>query len=529
MANSRVLARLDEAGVRRLAEEIAFVARPGDLIALSGALGAGKTTLARALIGGLLGGECVEIPSPTFTLVQTYETPRMPVAHFDLYRLGDAAELDELGLDHALETGVVLVEWPERALDALPESRLDVLIAEAPEAETATRDITLTAHGEWAKRLHRLVVMHDLIRRAGWIDDDVGLAFLQGDASPRRYARLVAPGPRTAIVMDWPSQPDGPPIRNGLPYSRIAHIAEGVAPFVAIANALHSAGIGVPAILAHDLDAGLLVLEDLGDGVFAEALAAGASQAELWQGAVDVLIALRRSRPPETLAVPGRAPYRLPVYDRGALAVETELLLDWLWPALKGADADSAARRAFSALWEPLFAFLTALPKHWVLRDFHSPNLIWRPAHAGLARVGVIDFQDALAGPAAYDLVSLLQDARLDVPGTLEHEMLAYYVAKVGGDDPSFDREAFLFAYRALGAQRNTKILGIFARLALRDGKPRYLEHLPRIWGYLETDLAHPQLAPLRAFYAHTFPPELRVRKPVRHATAASQSMNQGR
>lgn len=517
MASSRVLLRLNEWGVRRLAEEIAFVLRPGDLVALSGDLGAGKTTLARALITALLGGAREEIPSPTFTLVQSYDTQRMPVAHFDLYRLTDPSELDELGLDHALASGVALVEWPERALDELPETRLEIHLQETGATGANARDVTLTASGAWADRLHRLAVLHDLIRRAGWTGDHDVLAFLQGDASTRRYGRLIASPGQAAIVMDWPSQPDGPPIRGGLPYSRIAHIAEGVGPFVAVADALRAAGVSTPTILAHDLDHGLLVIEDLGERVFGSAVAAGASQSELWRAAIDVLVALRQAPPPSSLPVPGRPAYRLPHYDVGALAIETELLLDWLWPAMHGRGPDEAVRAEFAALWAPKLQALASTEWGWVLRDYHSPNLIWRPEQTGRARVGVIDFQDALTGPAGYDLVSLLQDARLDVSAALEHDLLAYYLQTVAANEPSFDRAAFLSAYRALGAQRNTKILGIFARLAMRDGKPRYLDHLPRIWRYLEADLAHPELAPLAAFYARAFSPELRE-KPLAFA-----------
>lgn len=505
--------------MRRLAEEIAFWLAPGDLVALAGDLGAGKTSLARALVTSLSGGRQEEMPSPTFTLVQTYDTARMPVAHLDLYRLADPTEVEELGLGDALARGVALVEWPERAPEAMPASRLAVHLEETAGGSGDTRTVTLTGHGDWAPRLARLMAMRRLVTDAGWRDGDVSLGYLQGDASPRRYARLVARDGRSAIVMDWPTQPDGPPIRNGLPYSRIAHLAEGVRPFVAIAAALAEAGIATPQVLAHDLDHGLLLLEDLGDGVFGAAHAAGASQTELWRAAVDVLLALRRAPVPDTLPLPDGTSYRLPAYDAAALAIETELLPDWLWPALGGAPPDAASRQAFTAAWAPILAELAAMREGWVLRDYHSPNLIWRPACEGLARVGVIDFQDALAGPAAYDLVSLLQDARLDVPEALAAELLDYYCAEAARADPGFDEARFRFAFAALGAQRNTKILGIFARLAIRDRKPGYLAHLPRIWRYLERDLAHPRLAALREFFASAFPPEARARQPTVPAT----------
>jgi aminoglycoside/choline kinase family phosphotransferase len=202
----------------------------------------------------------------------------------------------------------------------------------------------------------------------------------------------------------------------------------------------------------------------------------------------------------------------VPAQDRGVLEIETELLLDWYWPAVKGAPAPGDARAEFHAAWTPVFDRILAMPAQWILRDYHSPNLMWLPERIGVARVGVLDFQDALRGPAAYDLVSLLEDARVDVPADLEAALFTYYCAERYEQDTAFDNEAFSFAYAALGAQRNTKILGIFARLAKRDGKPLYLRHIPRLWRYLERNFAHPDLTALRAWYDRHFPPDSRGR-----------------
>jgi aminoglycoside/choline kinase family phosphotransferase len=308
------------------------------------------------------------------------------------------------------------------------------------------------------------------------------------------------------LLMDAPRQPDGPPIRDGRPYSRIAHLAEDVVPYVAIAAGFRSRGLSAPTIEAQDLARGLLLIEDLGDRVFSEEIRRGADQAELWRAAVDALLALRRHPLPRKLPVGDGTSYVVPAYDRDALAIETELLIDWYLPALTGAPAGEGARSQFNALWSQVFAALLRLPQVPVLRDYHSPNLIWLPQRQGVARVGVIDFQDAVVGHAAYDLVSLLQDARVDVPAGLEDEFYARYVAAAKAEDPAFDEHAFAFAYRALGAQRNTKILGIFARLAKRDRKPQYLRHVPRLWRYLERDLKHPDLSALKDWYDRHLP-----------------------
>lgn len=511
---SHSLGGLGEGALGRLAEATAFAARPGDLVLLEGGLGAGKTTFARAFIRALMGGAAEEVVSPTFTLVQSYETARMPVAHLDLYRIDDPAEIAELGLDHALERGVALVEWPERAEGVWPASHLLIRIEEEgapPVSGDAPRRVTLLGRGAWAARIGRLARLVEFVTEAGWAGDDCALHYLQGDASARRYARLTCRGGKSAVLMDAPRQPDGPPIRDGLPYSRIAHLAEDVRPFVALARHLREAGFSAPEILAHDLHRGMLLIEDLGDDVFARLADPAGALPDLWRTATDALVALRGVALPANLPLPDGTAYVLPNYDRKALAIETELLVDWYWPATKGAQAPADVATEFGAAWGAIFDDILALPPGLVLRDFHSPNLLWLPQRAGAARVGIIDFQDALRGPVSYDLVSLLQDARVDVPPALEAALFEHYCAAVEARDPGFDRELFAFAYAALGAQRNTKILGIFARLARRDGKPGYLRHLPRIWGYLARDLEHPRLEALKRWYDLHFPPHLRA------------------
>lgn len=289
---------------------------------------------------------------------------------------------------------------------------------------------------------------------------------LAGDASNRRYWRLHRPDGAGAILMD------APPERG-----------EDTRPFVAIARHLAGLGLSPPRILAEDAAAGLLLLEDLGDALLARLLDRDPSRAgDLYAAATDTLIALQRHPPPPGLAAYG--PEKL-----GDLAA---LALDWYAPAITAAPAPDGARAAFAAQLGAMAARLAPGAPVLALRDYHCENLIWLPARTGPARIGLLDFQDALAGHPAYDLVSLLQDARRDVPETLEAQMRRRFLDATG--HPAQD---FAAAYAFLGAQRNLRILGVFARLALRDGKPGYLAMMPRVWRYLMRDLAHPDLAPL--------------------------------
>jgi aminoglycoside/choline kinase family phosphotransferase len=312
--------------------------------------------------------------------------------------------------------------------------------------------------------------------------------------------------------MDAPIQPDGPPIRDGRSYSRIARLAENmVRPFVAVGSVLRGAGLSAPAVPASDLERGILLVEDLGDRGFAAQLAAGASQAELWRAAVDALIRLRGVPLPALLPLPDGTSYALPRRDRAAFEIEIELLLDWYWPAVKGSPVPESVRGEFRALWGPVLDRLLALPGGWFLRDYHSPNLIWLPEREGVARVGIIDFQDALEEHFAFDLVSLLQDARVVVPEALEKELFAYYCTEVAAREPGFDRAAFSTAYADFGAQRNTRLLGLWVRLLRRDGKANYMHLVPHTWGYLLRNLHAPALAELAAWYDQHLPAALRT------------------
>jgi tRNA threonylcarbamoyl adenosine modification protein YjeE len=496
------VALANEAATAHLMADLALLISAGDMIALSGDLGAGKTAAARAMIRYLAGDPELDVPSPTFTLVQSYDLPSFPLLHADLYRIDDPGELEEIGLAPLPDGTVVLIEWAERAPELLPEDRIEITLTHRPALGSAARAAEIKGYGKAAAQVQRLQALRRFLDRAGELE--AGRERVAGDASTRSYARLLHDGP-SLILMNAPRRPDGPPVYDGRSYSAAVHLAEDVRPFVAIANGLRERGFSAPAILHADLAHGFLITEDLGGASF---VAGEPPQpiTERYQAAADCLAALHRAALPTELPVPGEADYPIPAFDVEAMLIEIGLMPEWYLPD-RGSALDAASLAEFNALWRDLLLQHAADAQTWVLRDFHSPNLIWLEDREHIAQVGLIDFQDAVLGPAAYDLVSLAQDARIDVPEQLELTLLARYIKARRAAEPGFDPAAFAETYAVMSAQRNTRLLGTFTRLNRRDGKPQYLAHLPRIWTYLTRSLAHPALASLQSWYDRHVPP----------------------
>ena len=306
--------------------------------------------------------------------------------------------------------------------------------------------------------MNRSNLLAEFLAATDWAESTQVL--VAGDASNRKYTRLTRNDGRTAILMDAPPEK-----------------GEDVRPFVRIGNYLRDNGLSAPEIYAQNADTGFLIIEDLGDDLFASLMAQDATyERPLYKASVDALVHLHNA--------PALA---LPDCDPDWLEKMNGFIFDWYAP-----ETDAVSVKAFHAAFRPLADLLQQSKKVVILRDYHAQNLLWLPERPRIANVGQLDFQDALLGHPAYDLVSILQDARRDVDPSIEAEMIDYYLAQTG-----LERNAFLTAYAILGAQRNLCILGIFARLCKRDGKPHYVDLIPRVWEFVMRNLAHPALAPL--------------------------------
>jgi N-acetylmuramate 1-kinase len=330
-------------------------------------------------------------------------------------------------------------------------------------------------------RTEREAHIAGFLAQAGWGSARRGL--LAGDASFRRYDRLDLDG-RTAVLMDAP-----PPMEN-------------VGPFINVASLLGGLGFSTPRILAEDRARGLLLLEDLGDDTYTTLLRQGRDERSLYELATDALIEVRRR-------VPASALETLPAFDEARCLREVSLLLDWYWPAIKGAAAPGTVRAEFEAAWRATLPGMWKAGRTVALFDFHVDNLLVLPGRKGFQACGLLDFQDAVAGPTPFDLASLLEDVRRRVPQALANAMVDRYLK----GNPDLKEADFRSAYAVSAAERNTRIAGTFTRLLKRDSKPGYQRFMPRVWELLQQDIAHAALAPVKAWFdKHLSPAE---RRPV--------------
>ena len=330
-----------------------------------------------------------------------------------------------------------------------------------------------------------------------------------GDASTRSYERLSLSGKKAVLMnapksAELPTEPEGADEaqRRQLGYNAMARLAgPNSEAFVAIANELSIRGFSAPKIIGADFEAGFVLLEDLGSDLFARVIERDPkSERRLYETAIDTLAAIYRSSFPENFQYRG-VPWTVRSYDNLVMLTEVDLCLDWYAKDF-GHDISGPARDDWYALWTELFQVFGAHAPGLALRDYHAENLFWLPDRQATSRIGLIDFQDALFAHPAYDLVSLIEDARRDVTPELHDLLIARFCEKAGLRDD----DKFRTAYAVMGAQRNSKVIGFPVRADLKFGKPQYRALIPRVQAHLNRNLAHPALKDLRAWYAKNVP-----------------------
>lgn len=479
----------NEEATKLFAQDLALALKPGDLITLQGNLGAGKSTLARALIRALANDNTLDVPSPTFTLVQNYQLPQFEVIHADFYRLSIVEEIDELGLHEAREQSVLLIEWPEKGADLLGPATFAITL----QHENCGRYISVTSAAHSAQRLQRSFAIRSFLTTHG--RGHVHRYFLASDASARSY-ELLDDGHHQEVLMDAAIMQTTHDANSA--YSEVTHLAKDIRQFVGISRLISDNGFSAPRIFVEDFEKGLLILEDLGrEGLLDQT---GNPIEERYLACSELLATFHQKSWPSEKQF-ATFLLQIPCYDYQTMQAELSLLLDWYIPFQKQKPLDEKQREAFFTCWHPYLDMLIQGENTFVMRDYHSPNILWRAHKKGIDRIGLIDFQDGLKGPTVYDLVSLAQDARCYISPTLEEKILDAYCNARRQASQSFDENELRKLYAFAGAQRISKILGIFIRLHQQDGKSSYLKHLPHLQDYLIRNLSHPILADLQSLY----------------------------
>ena len=502
----------DEKATQDLAKLLAPCLQPGDLVMLSGGLGTGKTAFARALIRVLCDDPLLDVPSPSFSLMQHYDSATFAIVHADLYRLQSPEDVIGIGLVEAAQECICIVEWPENGLVPWSSRQCHMTFSYDAHSPLPTNDTTrlvnIVVMASLKAQFYQALAVQQFLEISRW--GNATRIVLQGDASSKIYERLLrsekdnttsasSDTPATAVLVIAPERAQ--PFLHGRSYSYadVAHLSTRLAPAFLVAQNLRAIGLSAPMLYAHDVNAGFALLEDFGSTLIAEN---GAPVPERYHTAIAVLAHLHAYDMPQTIAVPEIGTHTLALYDRDALLIEVEQFVEWYVPHHARLMLSARMREEFLSQWRLVIEdHVLDVPSVWTLRDYHSPNLFWLPEREGLAKIGLIDLQDTVLGHAAYDVVSLCQDARVTIDETLELDLLGTYIRARAEQDAQFDVNAFAKAYMVLGAQRALKILGVFVRLDKRDGKPQYLAHLPRVKNYLIRNLRHPALAPVQAWF----------------------------
>ena len=472
----------------------------GDIITLTGDLGAGKTSCARALIRALTDDDLLQVPSPSFNILQLYEAKKIPIVHIDLYRIEDVNELIELDIDSALSGAISVIEWPERWPALKGGEYVDIKIEIPSSSNHDRRQITLSGSGSLFSRISQEWSILFLLNVNGW--QNAERIPIAGDASARRFERLKLDD-QSRILMISPLNYNLPNLFEQFSYRSIAKLSNSVGSFVAISTELRSQGFSSPKILNYDLKQGIVIAEDLGN----EGITHSSEPIhERYFEATNLLVMLHTTSLPIKIDLDATASHTLPPYDMEALIIEVSLFLDWYIPYITNGNALNYQRQEFQVIWQRLLSTCCSNDLTWTLRDFHSPNLLWLPERVGIRRIGLIDIQDAVLGNAAYDLGSLLQDARVPITESFQNELYNFYIENRKKLDVNFEANYFRNAYSILSMQRVLKVLGIFVRLLQRDKKGEYIKYLPILEKYIKQNLIRSELGELRNWFCKYYP-----------------------
>ncbi|MDG2187302.1 MAG: tRNA (adenosine(37)-N6)-threonylcarbamoyltransferase complex ATPase subunit type 1 TsaE [Hyphomicrobiales bacterium] len=478
--------------LEELAKTISSNLEKGDIIALIGEIGSGKTTLSKFLINQLTSIEINQINSPTFNLYQSYNKNNVLVNHYDFYRIEKYQDLDEIDLEDSYKNGITIIEWADKYINALTQDYIEIHLTE----KLSYREYKITPKGKLRKRIKNINSLDNFLKKTNLKINK--LEDIYGDASKRKYCRLHLED-KTLILMD--SSQEKKKINP-------TKLSTSISDYIHICKYLEKINIRVPELFYTDIKREYLIEEDFGDLKYSHIISKENFK-ELYQPAIDTLLHISEIHHPNNLEVNGKT-YDIPEYDKKIYLNEVEIFIKFYWPFIKGTICTSAIEKEFMDIWNELLIKISS-DKSLVLRDFHSPNLMLLKDEENHKKCGVIDFQDALLGHPIYDLVSLCQDARITISEEEETFLIETYKSKFNFNNYQFDRSNFIDHYCILGTQRSMKILGIFARLSILDSRNDYLVHMPRVINYIKRNMQNSNLSDLSKWLDLNFKEEFYV------------------
>ena len=453
--------------LEKLSKELAPLLNEGGVVTLNGQIGAGKTTLAKLIIQQLTQTPLEDIVSPTFNLYHTYNKDNLEIAHYDFYRIESEMELHEIDLNESFTDKICIIEWADKFRDFLPKDRIEIFIK--------------CTKNERVYRINPLGKFREVVSNRAKIENFLGgldinfteLQRLPGDASKRNYYRVMS-SDNTMIVMDATQKSD---IKNK------TGLTNGIDDFIKIQEYLNSIDVRVPKLIARNKIDNIILEEDLGEYSYTDMLTKENYQ-KLYNPAIKTLIHISNINHPKNISTKSN-PHYLKEFDLNIYLNEAEIFIDYYWPFIHGKQCNADKKQEFTHIMEEVYSNLTN-DKTLMLRDFHSPNLLFLENENGFRKCAVIDFQDALFGHPLYDLVSLTNDARITIDEYQEKYLIGLYKKDFPFNNFQFDSLSFMQQYHILGVQRSIKILGIFARLAILEANQNYLVHMPRIICYIK-------------------------------------------